>query len=243
MIQEARSIARECQSLWRNISTTTLMMRPVPRLLRLTLTRLSQDQGEWMLRYPNVEMKISNGVFVERNVNFPRLKTPQDSLHRRQWIIIITTHRLRRQKAFAETLVISRVILVWWHLAIWLIRSRLEPRRVRIVRRDSVLIGRGCRLMRLWRLGVALAAWGWSNRNRSYCNSNKRNVLLVIMIVSFHKNRLVLDSIIRKKRFYFSSLRRVRHRFDFSSRTTLGLLFSPFIFGLLFCKCLVWKKC
>ena len=47
MIQEAKSIAREYQSLLRDrASTTTCMMRPVPRLLRLTLTKRNQDRGE-----------------------------------------------------------------------------------------------------------------------------------------------------------------------------------------------------
>ena len=46
MIREAISIAREYQSLSRNIATTTRTMRPVPRLLRLTLTRQSQDRGD-----------------------------------------------------------------------------------------------------------------------------------------------------------------------------------------------------
>ena len=194
MIQEARSTAREYQSLSRNIATTTRTMRPVPRLLRLTLTRQSQDRGDWTLMYLNMEM-ISSGVFQEINVSFLRLKTRRDSI-RQQWIIITTTTlHLRQQRAFVETLVLDQVILVWCHRAIWLIRCRLRPRCVPIVRRDSVLIKRSCRLKRLWRLEVALAAWGWSNRN-------KKNALLVLMIVSFLKNGWILDTIIRKKRHF-----------------------------------------
>lgn len=48
MIREAKSIAREYQSLSRNRTTTTTMrtMRQVPRLLRLILTRRNQDPRE-----------------------------------------------------------------------------------------------------------------------------------------------------------------------------------------------------
>lgn len=262
MIREATYIARECQSLSRNRTATTMRTtRLVPRSLRLTLARRNQDRGGWMSLYQNVEMilttkgKISNGVFRETSANFPRLKTRRDSLRRRRRLItIITTHRLHRRKAFAETLFLGRVILVWWwHRAIWLIRSRLRPRCVRIVRRDSVLIEKGCRLMRLWRLGVALAAWGWSNRNRNrnFCNSsnNKKNVLLVHMIISFFKNRRILDFTIRKKRFsrpwwniVIAFDFYIEDFFFFIISFSFFFFFSSLTWVLIFVNFLLWKK-